>query len=191
MGSLSLLGLAGLSAVSGFANAEAGRARQQAQAEAARKQAQRSRMTGEMEAERLDARKAQLRRQFNEAQGRNRASLGAGNVDMASGSAMDVAEGNISRLGQELADNAYNVALKRWETKEQANALNHQADVYDSQGSYLQRSAGNLGTSLLTGLFQGGMTCGMGLLNGAGHGEESGLAWDRALQKWTRSRPLH
>ena len=175
MGSIGLLGMAGLSAVSGFAGAEASRAQQTAQArsmaaqaEATRKQAQRVAMQGRSEAERIDAQKSQLRRQYNEAQARNRASLGAGNVDMASGSALDVAEGNISRLGQELADNAYNVALKRWETREQANALNHQAAIYDAQGSYLQRSAGNLGTSLLTGLFQGGMTYGMGLLSRAG-----------------------
>lgn len=159
-----------------------------AQAEATRKQAQRAAMQGKSEAERIDAQKSQLRRQFNEAQGRNRASLGAGNVDMASGSAMDVAEGNINRLGEEMAENAYNVALKRWETTEQTNALKHQADVYDAQGSYLKRTAGNLGTSLLTGLFQGGMTYGMGLLSGAGHSGEPEMAdstwegvWDKKL----------
>ena len=176
MGSMALIGMTGLSALSGFAGAESGRAQQMAQArslaaqaEATRKQAERTRLQGASEAERIDSQKSLLRRQYNEAQGSNRAALGAGNVDMASGSALDVAEGNINRLGQELADNAYNVALKRWETGEQERALNYQADVYDAQGSYLRRTAGNLGTSLLTGLFQGGMTYGMGLLNGAGH----------------------
>ena len=128
----------------------------EAQANATRRQAELQQQKGELEARNIEKQKRQLRREFEQTQGHNRSLLAAGNVDMSSGSAMDVSLGNIDRFAAELQQNAYDVRLKQWETSEQVKAMRHQADVYDAQGSYLQSSAGSLGTSLLKGAIAGG-----------------------------------
>ncbi|MBO4335845.1 MAG: hypothetical protein J5846_08460, partial [Desulfovibrio sp.] len=112
---------------------------------------------GDIEARQIEKQKRQLRRDFEQAQGHNRSLLAAGNVDMGSGSALDVELGNIDRFASEMQGNAYDVALKKWETGEQVKMANYQADAYDAQGSYLKSSAGSLGTSLLKGAIAGGM----------------------------------
>ena len=174
------------------------------QADAQRQQAELLQQKGDVEARQLERQKRQLRREFEQAQGHNRSLLAAGNVDMSSGSAQDVSLGNIDRFASQLQENAYDVALKNWETAEQAKMANYQADVYDAQGSYLKDTSGNLLTSLL----KGGLSAGTSLLgsmamssmfNGAGSGAASGagsgagksLNWDRALGQYTKSNPIH
>ena len=132
----------------------------EAQAAAQRQQAQLIQEKGNIEARNIEKQKRQLRREFEQAQGHNRSLLAAGNVDMSSGSAMDVSLGNIDRFAAEVGQNAYDVALKKWETDEQVKAANYQADIYDAQGSYLQNSAGSFGTSLLKGLLKTGISVG-------------------------------
>lgn len=127
----------------------------EAQATIQRQQAQLAQQRGDIEARNIERQKRQLRRDFEQAQGHNRSLLGAGNVDMTSGSALDVSLGNIDRFATEMGENAYSAALKKWETAEQVKAMNYQADVYDAQGSYLQSSSGSFGTSLLKGVITG------------------------------------
>lgn len=152
---------------------------------------------GEREAYRLDSQKSLLRRQYNDVQGHNRASLGAGNVDMASGSAALVSEGNANRFAAEMGENAYNVAMKRWETEEQKRMTEYQAAQFDAQSSYLKRTAGNLLTSWLmsdmagaSAFFGGG---GTQAIQGAIEKNRSSqqLYYDPALQKYTASNPRH
>ncbi|MBQ9407271.1 MAG: hypothetical protein IJU37_11125 [Desulfovibrio sp.] len=132
----------------------------EAQAQAQRQQAQLMQQKGDMERRQIERQRSQLRREFEQAQGHNRSLLAAGNVDMSSGSAMDVSLGNIERFASEVQENAYEAALKKWETNEQVKMANYQADVYDAQGSYLKSSAGSLGTSLLKGAVAGAMSFG-------------------------------
>lgn len=152
-----------LSTVSTVYNSEVQRQQQQsqanmldAQANATRRQADLQARQGELEAQEIERQKSKLRREFEAAQGRNRSLLAAGNVDMSSGSAADVSEGNIDRFAAEVGENAYSAALKRWETEEQRKQGYYQADLYNAQATYLNRSSGSLGLSLLKGAIAGG-----------------------------------
>lgn len=183
------LGMAALSGISTFAGEQQNSARQRAQASALHAQADIARQQGELaeqkgriEAQTIDRRKSDIRRRFNEQQGHNRSLLAAGNVDMTSGSALDVSTGNINRFAEDMGENAWQKALSQWETAQQAKSARYQADVYDAQGSYLKRTAGNLGTSLLSAAISGGS----GFLSGyaMGGGSLSGLwksDWDDTL----------
>ena len=113
----------------------------QAKASATRKQTARK---GRVEAENYDRQKSALRREFQETQGRNRSLLAAGNVDMGGGSALDVSLGNIERFAADVGENAYQKALKQWETAQEVKNINYQAATLDAQGSYLKKTAGNL-----------------------------------------------
>ena len=193
MGAAMTMGLVagGLSAASSLAGAEQQRRRQKAQASAlasqadmTRRQADLAERQGRVEAEGVDRRKSALRREFEAMQGRNRSLLAAGNVDMTSGSALDVSLGNIDRFAEDVGENAYQRALKEWETSENVKALNYQADAYDAQGSYLRRSAGNLGTSLLTATLSG-VASGLGAysMSGGTFGGSGGSEWNVLSKK--------
>lgn len=156
MGMTTGLLLGGLSAATSLVGGLARSQQQRAQAEAQktqaaeyRRQAELAGQRGEIEAQNIERRKIKLRREFNEIQSRNRSLLAAGNVDMASGSALDLSLGNIDRFAADLGDNAYEKALKQWESRENSRILDWQARQAEAQASYLNRTAGNLGTSLL------------------------------------------
>jgi len=164
MGSAMALGLAAgaLAGTSSLMSAERQRKQQKAQAATlhdqatmTRKQAEIQAQKGRIEAENIDRQKSALRREFEEMQGRNRSLLAAGNVDMTSGSALDVSHGNINRFADDWGENAYQKALKEWETTQNVKTMNWQASQYDAQGSYLSKTAGNFGTSLLTAVING------------------------------------
>ncbi len=199
------LTMGGLSAASTLLGAEQQRKQQKAQASAlegraemTRRQAELTAQQGRLEAETIDRRKSDLRREFERMQGRNRSLLAAGNVDMTSGSALDVSHGNINRFAADVGENAYQKALKEWETAQNVKNLAYEADVYDAQSSYLRKSAGNFGTSLLTaaisgvGTGLGAYAAGGGSLGGLfGTAAGTGKYWDRALNAWSATRPLH
>ena len=194
MGSAAVLGLTigGLTAAGSLASSQAQAAQQKAQADAlqaqssaARQQADMQRRKGEIEAQEYDRQRSLLRRQFEETQGRNRSLLAAGNVDMSSGSALNVSMGNIERFASDVGENAYQKALSLWSSEQQAKNLDWQADIYNAQSSYLNKTAGNLGTSLLTAGLSG-LTSGLGTYTMAGGSLSSlfggtggsGLAWN-------------
>lgn len=182
MGSAATLALAvgGLTGVGSLAASQTKAAQQRmeadalrAQADVSRQQAEMQRRQGEVEAQNYDRQKSQLRREFTATQGKNRSLLAAGNVDMASGSALDVSLGNIDRFAADVGENAYQKALALWSAEQQARTLDAQADIYSAQSSYLRRTAGNLGTSLLTAGLSG-LTSGLGVYSMAG-GNIAGL----------------
>ena len=194
MGSAAALALTvgGLTAAGSLASSQTQAAQQRAQSDAlqaqssvARQQAAQQRQKGEIEAQEYDRQRSMLRRQFEETQGKNRSLLAAGNVDMSSGSALDVSLGNINRFAADVGENRYQQALSRWGSEQQAKSLDWQAGLYDAQSSYLNKTAGNLGTSLLTAGLSG-LTSGLGVYTMAGGrlstlfdggGSGSGLAW--------------
>lgn len=176
MGSAAALALTagGLTAANTFAASRQQAAQQkaqgkalQAQADVARQQAEMTAEKGRIEAEAFDRQKSELRREYEAVQGRNRSLLAAGNVDMSSGSAQDVSLGNIDRFAADVGENAYQKALKGWETAQEVKNLNYQAASLDAQGGYLKKSAGNLGSSLLTAGLSG-ITSGLGMYGMAG-----------------------
>lgn len=181
-----------LAAMSAFGGSMAQGGSQRMQAAAMRSQAEASRRNADIALERSraealeqDRQKSRLRREFGNVMADNRVSLAAGNVDMSSGSAMDVANGNINNFAADLADNSYARAMRLWEGRQQHKNLNWQADVQDANASYLRRTAANMGTSLLSaglagaGGFAGGYTmAGGSLSNLFGSGGAAGL-WDK------------
>ena len=146
--------LSALSSFSGSMQAGANQRQQAAQmranAEITRRNADIERERGRQEAYEQDRQKIRLRREFNDKQAANRLALGAGYVDMTSGSALDQSLGNIDAFASDMADNKYAVAMRKWESREKEKGLRAQADNLAANASYLDRTAANIGTSLLT-----------------------------------------
>lgn len=168
------IAMAAMSAASSFMQSNARQQQAQAQASAleqqadlTRRQADYAQQKGDIEARSIERRKSEIRRKFEALMGKNRANLAAGNVDMTSGSSIDIAMGNINRFADDVGENAYEAALKRWETEEQTKMMRYQADMYDANADATSRAGGNLLGSLLgagmagMGSFiQGGMLTG-------------------------------
>lgn len=165
MGSAMTVGLVmgGLSALGSYAQSEAqaqNTKRQmqsqakmyEAQAKVARNQAEQQRLQGEIDAKQIERNKIKLREAYEKSQSHNRSMLSAGNVDMTSGSALDVSLGNINNFAADVADNAYAKALKEWETLANVNTLNNQANNYDAQASYSRKLASRQNSSWLPSL---------------------------------------
>ncbi len=179
MGSALTMGLVsgGLSALSALGGglAQSNRQRQQAgamevQAANTRAQAEMEHRRGRIEAETIAKQKSRLTKEYQQGQARNRVNLGAGNIDMTSGSALKLQEGNADAYAADVGENEYQRLLKINETNNNFRAMQWQADQYDANASYLKRTAGNLGTNLLTAT-----------LAGTASGLTSGKSWRSVL----------
>ena len=164
MGSALTIGLVsgGLSALSslGSGMAQSNQQRQQAkamevQAANTRAQAEMERRRGRIEAETIAKQKSRLTKEYQQGQARNRVNLAAGNIDMTSGSALKLQEGNADAYAADVGENEHQRLLKINETNNNFKAAQWQADQYDANASYLKRTAGNLGTNLLTAALAG------------------------------------
>ena len=152
-------GLSALSALGGGL-AQSNRQRQQAgamevQAANTRAQAEMERQRGQIEAETIAKQKSRLTKEYQQGQARNRVNLGAGNIDMTSGSALKLQEGNADAYAADVGENEYQRLLKINETNNNFRTAQWQADQFDANASYLKRTAGNLGTNLLTAALAG------------------------------------
>ena len=205
------LAAGGLAAVSSIADTRAQnkQAKYQAevagaQADAARNQAKVTAEQGRIEAENLDREKSALTRQYADLQAGNAAAFGALGVDMSSGSALDIMEGNASRYAQNVGENRYQKAVSEWATRQNVNAALTSAKNYDSQASYYRSTVQGLGSTLLTAGLSG-LTSGLGAYAMAGGFGGSGGAlnvgsasktaenpfFDRALGRWTSTAVRH
>lgn len=164
-----------------------------------RNQAKANAQKGNAEAQAIDRQKSRITENYNKLRARNLVNLGAGNVDMTSGSALKVQEGNAEAYAQDMAENKYNVAVKQWETEQARKTAFYEADQYDAQASYLNKTKGNVATSLLTAhlagaqSFLGGMgmpTSGLASISGLiGGGKQK--FYDPALQQMVSSPVRH
>ncbi len=168
------LAAGGLSALSAAANVSSQnrQAKYQAelagaQADAARNQAKVTAEQGRIEAENLDREKSALTRQYADLQAANAAAFGALGVDMSSGSALDIMEGNASRYAQNVGENRYQKAVSEWATRQNVNSALTGAKNYDSQASYYRSTVQGLGSTLLTAGLSG-LTSGLGAYAMAG-----------------------
>ncbi|MFI3271243.1 MAG: hypothetical protein R3Y11_03930 [Pseudomonadota bacterium] len=166
MGTALIVGIAAgaLTAAESFISSEATRKSQQyqadvyaANADAYRSQAELTRQQGEVAQNKIDDEKTQLRRDYNSAQGQNTSLLAAGNVVLDSGSALDTLTGNADLFAADVGENRYNRQLAGWEAENSARQLDYQGDVADAQSSWLNKTAGSLGMSLLSGVVSGGI----------------------------------
>lgn len=94
-------------------------------------------------------------------QGANIAGAGAANVDISSGSAAQILEGNANRYAQDMARSRYAEAIQQWQGESALSMLEAQAKGYDITSS-AQRSIANmidpLGNAIGTGLLSFGMS---------------------------------
>jgi len=192
--------MAVMSAGQAFMQSEQQRAQQQAQANAANSQAQAAAnnaiamqqqadmelQKGEVEKRRIDMERDKVSRSYQAQAAANRSLLASGNVDLTSGSAADSLLGNAMLFGEDMAANRYNFALADWQANENARQARWQGDVYNAQSqgyaqqaSWLSKSAGGIGNSLLSAgiagvsSFAGGAL--MGGLGGLGSSAGSSL----------------
>ena len=124
---------------------------------------------GEIAKSAVDRERDIIRRNYEAEAGRNRSMLATGNVDLSSGSASDSLLGNAMLFSEDYGANRYNHAVANWEAGEQARQASFKASQFESQSatlktqsSWLRKSAGGIGNSLLAGGL-GGAT---GFLNG-------------------------
>ena len=151
-------GLVGLfSGVSTLISAEGRRSQAEYQAKVASanavamdQQADLERRQTEAALQEKDQEAIKQKRAYEQAAGENRSLLAAGSVDLTSGSALDLLEGNANRYADDAGTMAYNKAMTRWTGVRQAQLDDWRADVYRSQASYLRQTAGSFGGSLLT-----------------------------------------
>lgn len=176
MGAALILGgvVGGITALSEFSSAEAARANQKYQANVAasnaaamRQQAELTRVKMQADQRALDRQREALRRDYEAEAGSNRALLAAGGVDITDGSAADVLIGNADRFATDVGENRLERAWVGWTGNREAQLQDWQGDMYDSQASYLRRTAGSLGKSLLSS-FAKGTVAGVGTYMAAG-----------------------
>ena len=159
--------MAAVSAGQAFMKSERQRAQTLAQADAARNNALAARQQahselqkGELNKRRVDMERDRLRRDYERQAGAKRSLLASGNVDISSGSAADALLGDADLFAEDLAANRHAHALAGWEAGEAARKAAWQADSFDAQASWLGRSAGSLGDSLLSAGIAGGKNLG-------------------------------
>ncbi len=151
------IGLGALSAVGNYVSQSAQAASQKSQLEyqaaVAQNEANLERQKGIVEQENLDREERAMREDFAAQQGHNLNMLSAGNLDITSGSASDVLEGNIGKFANDLAWQKYQQDVSQWETDQRAKSL-------EGQSSYLHSTASQLGPSLL-GSAMAGVSAGL------------------------------
>lgn len=177
--------MGGVSAAGSLVSGISQKNQQRVQAQNLEQQAAAQAAASQIEAEGIDRRKAQIRRDYEQMQGRNAASLGAGNVDLSSGSAMDVAQGNANLFAQDVGANAYEAALAKWRGLNQAKALQSQADQLTKQSNNYLPTLLDAGLSGISGFMSG-----FGR-NGRLPSQRQERYWDRALGQWSSTMPRH
>lgn len=159
------IGMGVMAAAQSFMSSEAQRAQSKyeakvaaSNAEAMRQQADLTRKQTEAAQRAKDREREQLRMDYETVSGSNRSLLAASGVDLGSGSASDVLIGNAGRFASDVGENRLQRAWIGWSGDREADLQDWQGDVYASQSSYLKRTAGSMGTSLLTAGMKGVMT---------------------------------
>lgn len=146
------IGLGVLSAAGNYMSQSAQAASQKSQLEyqaaVAQNEANLERQKGLVEQENLDREERAMREEFAEQQGYNINMLSAGNLDITSGSASDVLEGNIGKFANDIAWQKYQQEVSQWETDQRIKSL-------EGQSSYLHNTASQLGPSLLSSAMTG------------------------------------
>lgn len=137
-------------------------AQAQAKAQAAQYDAQAQTVDAQnrVRQEELDRQKSQLRRQYAEQQAQNRILLAGGNVDSATGSAVDVAMGNANRFAADVGQNRYVAAMEAWNATNQRKSLEASAANQRNMADYYDGVRNNVGSTLLLAGLNGTLAAG-------------------------------
>ena len=159
------IGMGVLAAAQSFMGSESQRAQSEhaadvadANARAMRAQADLTRKEGEYAQREVDREREQLRREYEASAGSNRSLLAAGGVALDGGSPLDVLTGNATRFAADMGENRLRRATTGWSYNRKAQLADFQSEVYANEASWNRRTAGSLGSSLLTAGITGVMT---------------------------------
>ena len=126
-----------------------------ANADAKRQEAIVTRQKTEIEARAKAKEGERIKREYRSQAGTNISLLAKGNLDISSGSALDLLEGNANLFADDMGEIAYEKSQIEWSGNREADLQDWEADVFDSRASYLEKTKGGLGTSLLSGITTG------------------------------------
>jgi hypothetical protein len=175
-----LVGL--LTAVSQFQQMESNRRQQEYEASVANANAAAMQQQAELTKKRTGiARQAadreahKAKREYYKAAGTNTSLLAAGNVDISSGSALALLEGNANRFADDMGEMEYQKDLDAYVGGYQAATEEWRADLLTSNASYLEQTAGSVGDSLLMSSISG-ISVGLGSYVGGGGKLKGGAA---------------
>ena len=179
-----LIALSALTSVfSSFQQSEGKRKQQEHEADvleskatAKDQQAEITRRQVEIEKEAFDRDAILQKRRYVEAAGTNKAILAAGNVDISSGSALDLLEGNLNRFADDAGELEYQKELSMWTGKRDVDILGFEAELLRSNASFLDRTAGSVGQSLLTAGLEGFSTGTSTFISAGGRFKKGGNA---------------
>ena len=143
---------AGLGLYQGYAQGEAAKAQAEAQADAMERNAEFARAQGHDAIERGGIEELKLRRNIAQHLGNQRASLATNEVDINSGSAVDVRNASIAAGEYDAEAIRFNAARARWGYENQADNLEIQAANTRAAGKAAARNA------LFGGIAQAGLT---------------------------------
>ncbi|MCK5639917.1 MAG: hypothetical protein KAJ19_03940 [Gammaproteobacteria bacterium] len=152
-----------ISAVKTFSTMEAARRDKEYKAKieannalAKRQQAEITRKKTEIAMRAKDEEKKKVKREYTAAAGTNRSLLAAGSVELTTGSALDLLEGNYNRFADDMGELEYQKELTGWEGRREADIQDFEGGVFESSSSYLSSTAGTVGDSLLGAGLAGG-----------------------------------
>ena len=151
-----------ISAISVYASSESNRRQQEYASDVAKKNAMASdqeaallRKQTEIARQAADRDKTKTKRAYISAAGTNMNLITGGNVDPSSGSALALLEGNLNRYADDMGELEYDKELATWTGNRQAQIKDWEADMGFNNASFLSRTAGSVGQSLLTGAAAG------------------------------------
>lgn len=163
--------IAGITAIGAFASSEQQRVQRQQQANQLEAQAaqlnadmQTRQANAEIEQANLDLNAREMRRRYNQEYGNNINLLGAGNVDISSGSALSLLEGNALSFASDIENNKYQRALASWSAKNDINAMRTQQENLYETADWYSRSSSSMLPSIMNGLLLGGLSFGSNYL---------------------------
>jgi hypothetical protein len=149
-----LIGL--IAAISTFQQMESNRRQQEyeasvanANATAMQQQAELTKKRTEIARQAADREAHKAKRDYYEAAGTNTSLLAAGNVDISSGSALALLEGNANRFADDMGEMEYQKDLDAYVGGYQVATEEWRSDLLTSNASYLEQTAGSVGGSLL------------------------------------------
>lgn len=202
MGMTGMVAMMALSAASAAVNTlssgaqqrqQAAIAQAQSKAQAAQYDAQAKNVDAQnrVRQEELDRQKVLMRRQYAEEQARNRVLLAGGNVDSATGSAVDVAMGNANRFAADVGQNRYIAAMEAWNADSQRKSLEASAQNHRNMADYYGNIRSNVGSTLLMAGLNGLVAAGSTYVAGGGMwgGGGSQIASHAGPTEWTFFNP--
>jgi hypothetical protein len=146
-----------VSAFSAFQQSEAQRQQQEYEAAITRNNAIAKDQQAELvrqrtEADRIaaDKEKHKVKRKYLDAAGTNMSLIASKNVALT-GSALDLLEGNLEIFADDMGEMEFQKELNTWTGRREAQVLDFEAETLRSNASFLERTAGSVGQSLLTG----------------------------------------